>query len=104
MTVKNDDKSDPRLREDEKSSEMQKIAKSYQSGWAYAEYAFQYAIAIVICSLIGYWLDKFFNTGNVLLIIGVFLGAAAGFIGLLKSLKVIDLKKKNDKKGNDSGK
>lgn len=82
-------------------SEMQKIAKSYQSGWAYAEYAFQYAIAIVVCSLAGYWLDKFFNTGNVLLIIGVFAGAVAGFIGMLKSLKVLNFKSKNFQKKNN---
>ena len=82
MTEKTDkkDKNQP--------SEMEKITRSYRSGWAYAEYAFQYAAAIVICSLIGYWLDHVFNTGSVLLICGVFLGAVAGFIGLLKSLNV----------------
>ncbi len=86
--------------DDEKQpSEMQKIAKSYRSGWAYAEYAFQYAMAIVICSLLGYWLDSVFNTGNLLLIIGVFTGATAGFIGLLKSLNVLSYRKDaNEKK------
>lgn len=80
-------------------SEMQKIAKSYRSGWAYAEYAFQYAMAIVVCSLLGYWLDTVFNTGNALLIIGVFLGAIAGFIGLLKSLNALSYTKgKHEKK------
>ena len=85
--------------DDEKQpSEMQKIAKSYRSGWAYAEYAFQYAMSIVVCSLIGYWLDKVFNTGQILFIIGVFLGAVAGFIGLLKSLNVISINKRRDEK------
>jgi F0F1-type ATP synthase assembly protein I len=88
--MKNKDDNDP--------SEMQKIAKSYRSGWAYAEYAFQYAMAIVVCSLIGYWLDKVLNTGQVLFIIGVFLGAVAGFIGLLKSLNVLSLNKHTDEK------
>jgi F0F1-type ATP synthase assembly protein I len=84
---------------EEQSSEMEKIAKSYRSGWAYAEYAFQYAMAIVVCSLLGYWLDTVFNTGNILLIIGVFLGAIAGFIGLLKSLNVLSYTKgKHEKK------
>lgn len=86
----NDDKNQP--------TEMQKIAKSYRSGWAYSEYAFQYAMAIVICSLLGYWLDSVFNTGNILFIIGVFIGAVAGFIGLLKSLNVLSNRKDGNEK------
>ena len=98
MTEKTDKK------DEKEPSEMEKIAKSYRSGWAYAEYAFQYAMAIVVCSLLGYWLDHVFGTGNVLLICGVFLGAVAGFIGLLKSLNVFpkgtDSRSfKNSKKG-----
>ncbi len=80
-------------------SEMQKIASSYRSGWAYAEYAFQYAMAIVICVLIGYWLDNIFNTGHILLITGVLIGSISGFIGLIKSLNVLKVKK--DNKNND---
>lgn len=74
-------------------SEFQKAAKSYRIGWAYAELAFQYGIAIVICSLIGSWLDGKFNTGNILLIVGVLFGAVGGFIILLKSLKAMNNKK-----------
>ncbi|HMT11210.1 MAG TPA: AtpZ/AtpI family protein [Ignavibacteria bacterium] len=67
-------------------SEMRKIAKSYSSGWRYAEYAFQYGASIVLCSLAGYWLDNWLNTGNWLLIIGVLFGSVAGFINLLRGL------------------
>lgn len=77
-------------------SELQKVANSYRSGWAYAEYAFQYGMAIVLCTLIGYGLDKWLNTGNILMIIGVVVGSVAGFIGLLKSLNVITFNKNND--------
>ncbi|MCX7877675.1 MAG: AtpZ/AtpI family protein [Ignavibacteria bacterium] len=75
---------------DEKPSEFQKITSSYRSGWVYAEYAFQYGLSIVICSLIGYWLDKVFGTNNILLIAGVILGSVGGFINLLRALNSAD--------------
>jgi F0F1-type ATP synthase assembly protein I len=81
--------------EEERPSELQKVASSYRSGWAYAEYAFQYGAAIVVCTLLGWWVDNQFNTGGLFIIIGVFVGATAGFIGLLKSLNVLIFKRKN---------
>jgi F0F1-type ATP synthase assembly protein I len=78
-------------------SELQKAAESYRSGWAYAEYAFQYGVAIVICTLGGYWLDKWLNTGNIFMITGVVVGSVAGFIGLLKSLNVLKFNKPDSK-------
>lgn len=83
-------------KDDEKPSELQKITSSYRSGWIYAEYAFQYGISVVLCSLIGYWLDGVFDTGNILLISGVILGSAGGFINLLKGLKSLDRQRKKD--------
>jgi F0F1-type ATP synthase assembly protein I len=68
------------------SSELQKVAKSYRSGWQYAEYAFQYGVSIVLCTLVGYWLDNWLNTGNWLLIIGVLFGSIGGFINLLRAV------------------
>lgn len=67
-------------------SELEKVAKSYRIAWVYAEYAFQYGATIVLCMGIGYLLDKWLNTGVVLTILGVFFGATAGFINLLKAL------------------
>gem|GEM_PF-1213590 len=93
----NDKKADNNsAKSDNSQSELQKVANSYRSGWAYAEYAFQYGIAIVLCTLIGYGLDKWLNTGSILMIIGVVVGSVAGFIGLLKSLNVITFNKNND--------
>jgi F0F1-type ATP synthase assembly protein I len=77
-------------------SEIEKVTRSYQKGWAYAEVAIQYGIAIIVCTLIGSWLDGKFNTGNVLMISGLILGAVAGFIGLLKQLNVLNFKKKSN--------
>ncbi len=77
-------------------NEMAKITRSYQKGWAYAEIAMQFGIAIVVCTLIGWWLDGKFNTGNILMIAGVLIGTVAGFIGLLKQLNLLNTKKKSD--------
>jgi len=84
-------------REKEEPSQIQKAASSYRSGWAYAEAPLQYGLTIVICVLIGYWLDNVFNTGSILLITGVIIGAIAGFIGLLKSLKAYNFNKYSDR-------
>lgn len=83
---------------EQESSDLQKIAKSYRSGWAYAESAFQYGAAIIICTLAGYWIDNWLNTGWVFTLIGMLIGATAGFILLLKTLKVLDFKKKKETK------
>jgi F0F1-type ATP synthase assembly protein I len=90
MTEKNEEK-------EEKPSQLQKAASSYRSGWAYAEAPLQYGLTIVVCVLIGYWLDNVFYTGSVLLITGVVIGAVAGFIGLLKSLKAYNFNKYSDR-------
>ncbi len=67
-------------------SEFEKVAKSYRIGWVYAEYAFQYGVTIVLCALIGYWLDNWLNTGSILMIIGVLFGSIGGFVNLLRAL------------------
>ncbi len=81
-----------------KPSEFLKVSKSYASGWRYAEYAFQYGMSIVLCSLIGYWLDNWLNTGNMLFIIGVLIGSVGGFINLLRGLTVKKPSKDKDDK------
>ncbi|HJY63436.1 MAG TPA: AtpZ/AtpI family protein [Ignavibacteria bacterium] len=73
-------------KKDDKESEFEKVAKSYRTGWLYAEYAFQYGVAIVLCTLIGYWLDNWLNTGNILMIVGVLFGSVGGFINLLRAV------------------
>lgn len=69
-----------------KPSEFKKAADSYSSGWRYAEYAFQYGVSIVLCSLIGYWLDNWLETGNLMLILGVLFGSVGGFVNLLRAV------------------
>ncbi len=76
-----------------KESEMANITRSYQRGWAYAEVALQFGIAIVLCTLAGSWLDGKFGTGNILMISGVIIGTVAGFIGLMKQLNLLNRKR-----------
>lgn len=80
----------------EKPSEYRKAADSYTSGWRYAEYAFQYGMSIVLCSLAGYWLDNWLNTGNLLLIVGVLFGSVGGFVNLLRGLNAKKTPKEKD--------
>lgn len=46
----------------------------------------EFAVAIVGFLYLGKWLDARFGTSPVLMIVGVFLGAAGGFYGLYRSL------------------
>lgn len=85
-------------KKDTKESEFEKVAKSYRLGWVYAEYAFQYGVSIVLCTLIGYWLDNWLNTGNILMIIGVLFGSVGGFFNLLRALNPKKPSKEKDGK------
>ena len=84
--------------EKQRESELEKVARSYRTGWKYAEYAFQYGAAIVLCTLIGYWLDGWLGTGNTLMIIGVLFGSVGGFINLLNALRLKNPPKDKDGK------
>jgi F0F1-type ATP synthase assembly protein I len=86
--------------EEKSPSELEQISKSYRTGWAYAELAFQYGIAIILCTLIGFWLDNWLDTGHVLMITGVVIGTVFGFIGLLKSLNQLNKKNSGNKQKN----
>ena len=79
-------------------SEFEKVAKSYRIGWVYAEYAFQYGATIVLCTLVGYWLDNWLNTGNILMIVGVIFGSIAGFVNLLRAVDIKKPTKEHDGK------
>jgi F0F1-type ATP synthase assembly protein I len=88
----------------EKPSEFLKASRNYTSGWRYAEYAFQYGVSIVLCALIGYWLDAWLNTGNILLIAGVLLGSVGGFVNLLRAVNRTNPGSETNTRGkNDNG-
>lgn len=52
----------------------------------FAGLGMQLALSILIFLYLGRWLDGKFGTAPVLLIVGVFVGAAAGFYAMIKAL------------------
>jgi ATP synthase protein I len=54
------------------------------TGGEYAGVGIQLGMTIVLSALLGYWLDKKLGTGPWLLIVLVFVGAAAGFYSLYR--------------------
>jgi len=57
-----------------------------KSPWHYADLGLQFAIAIGLCLLGGFYLDKELSTSPLFLIIGVFLGGTAGFLNIYRAV------------------
>lgn len=56
------------------------------SGWEFAGVGLQFALTIVVFMFAGLWLDKRLHTTPFLLIVCVFVGAAAGFFSIYRKL------------------
>ena len=56
------------------------------SGWEFAGVGMQFAATIVAFMFAGLWLDKRLHTSPFLLIVCVFVGAAAGFFSIYRKL------------------
>ncbi len=56
------------------------------SGAQFAGVGLQFALTIVVFAFAGIWLDKRFGTSPWLVILGVFIGAAAGFFSIYRQL------------------
>lgn len=59
----------------------------------YMELVYTFPAVLLLPALLGWWLDERFHTAPWLVLIGFFLGLAAGFTYLFKSLAVIGKKK-----------
>jgi ATP synthase protein I len=59
----------------------------------------QFAASILLFLFVGMWLDKRLGTGPWLLILGVFVGGAAGFWSMYRRLVVDPRNKKKDEEG-----
>jgi ATP synthase protein I len=55
----------------------------------YLGVGFQFGASIVFFLLVGQWLDRRLGTDPWLLLLGVFVGAAAGFYSLYRQLVVV---------------
>lgn len=56
---------------------------------AYTHLGLTLAASVLICFFLGYWLDGKLGTEPLLAIIGAFVGAAGGFINLVKTMNNI---------------
>lgn len=56
------------------------------SGAQFAGVGLQFAVTIVVFAFAGIWLDKHLGTSPWLVILGVFIGAAAGFFSIYRQL------------------
>ncbi len=56
------------------------------SGAQFAGVGLQFALTIVVFAFAGIWLDKRLGTSPWMVILGVFIGAAAGFFSIYRQL------------------
>jgi F0F1-type ATP synthase assembly protein I len=53
---------------------------------AFAGHGIQLAVSILLCLYAGRWLDRKLGTDPLFLIVGVFVGAAAGMYSMIRAL------------------
>ena len=78
-----------------KDSGARKSARAYAQAGPYLTAGTQFAASIIMCLLGGWWIDGKLDTTPLFLILGIFLGAVAGFYNLYKTL-ISSEKKKTD--------
>ena len=74
-------------RSDSRSTEPLGRRSAGVSGWEFAGVGLQFALTIVAFMFAGLWLDKRLHTSPFLLIVCVFVGAAAGLFSIYRKLK-----------------
>jgi ATP synthase protein I len=67
------------------------------SGAAYAGLGLQFALAILLFTFLGQWLDRRFGTEPWLLLVGVFVGAGGGFYSIYRKL-MADLRRDEERR------
>jgi F0F1-type ATP synthase assembly protein I len=79
-------------------SEDPKRPKSFFPAGLYLNLGFELAVGAILGFSFGYYLDKKLHTTPLFLILGVFLGAAAGFLSIYRTVYHRDDNKRNDEK------
>ena len=67
------------------------------SAAAYAGLGLQFALAILLFTFLGQWLDRRLGTEPWLLLVGVFMGAGGGFYSIYRRL-MADLRRDEERK------
>jgi F0F1-type ATP synthase assembly protein I len=70
----------------DKESPTRKAVRTYAQASEYLGLGFQFAATILVFLFVGHWLDGRLGTHPVLLVVGVFGGAAAGLLNLYRDL------------------
>ena len=70
------------------------------SAAAYAGLGLQFALAILVFTFVGQWLDRRLGTEPWLLLVGVFTGAGGGFYSIYRRL-MADLRRDEERKGRE---
>jgi F0F1-type ATP synthase assembly protein I len=73
-------------------------ARAREAG-RYLGVGLQFAGSIVLFLFIGYWLDQRLGTTPLLLIVGVFVGAGAGFYSLYRQLVIVPRERERTRGG-----
>ena len=82
---------------DEEDSSTRKFSQAYAQAGAYISFGLQFAISILLCLFIGWWMDGKLGTTPLFLLIGTFFGAGAGFYNLYRGLVNEQQKKQKGK-------
>jgi len=78
-----------------RDSGARKSAREYAQAGPHLTAGTQFAASIIMCLLGGWWIDGKLDTTPLFLILGIFLGAVAGFYNLYKTLIASEKKKKD---------
>ncbi|MCF7810738.1 AtpZ/AtpI family protein [bacterium] len=82
-------------------SDKDAIRRSWATAGTYTHLGFTIAASVLLLFFGGYWLDNKIGTTPLLAIAGAFIGAAGGFINLVRSLNQIQKKKQNNSENAD---
>lgn len=77
-------------------SKTRSFVQSYAQASQYIGAGIQLAVSVFLCLLGGAWLDRKIDTSPLFLILGTFLGAAAGFYNLYKIATAAERKQQKE--------
>ena len=87
-----------------KSEEGSIQIRVYRQVGSYLGIGIEFVVAILLCFFAGQWLDGKLGTEPVLMLVGAFLGAAAGFYSFIRTVLRLQEAEKRRKEGREEEK